>query len=108
MAIAGALLAACCTSSYLQPAEKFFEKGYAFLVKSNYEKAIADYTKAIRLGADDAWTFRWRGQTYLAQENYDKAIEDYETALTLSPDDEFRKICNERIEEAMQGNPAVL
>ena len=52
-----------------------------------YEKAIADYTKAIELRPDYASAYYNRGKVFLGLKNYEKAIADYTKAIELRPDD---------------------
>ena len=39
-----------------------------------YDKAIADYTEAIRLDPNDAWAYFNRGQAWYMKSGYDKAL----------------------------------
>jgi tetratricopeptide (TPR) repeat protein len=51
-----------------------------------YERAIADYDKAIALEPEDAVAYYNRGVSYLVLEQYERAIEDYDKAIELKPD----------------------
>ena len=50
----------------------------------DYEKAIADYSAAIRL-APDHNTYCNRGEVYEQKGDYEKAIADYSAAIRLAP-----------------------
>jgi serine/threonine protein kinase/tetratricopeptide (TPR) repeat protein len=51
-----------------------------------YDKAVADYTEAIRLKADYAEAYNGRGQAYFNLKQFDKAISDYSEAIRLKAD----------------------
>ena len=53
--------------------------------RKEYQKAIADYTEAIRLDPGDAETYRDRGYTWGELKDYQKAIADYTEAIRLDP-----------------------
>ena len=59
---------------------------YFLVFLKNYEKAIADYTKAIELRPDDASAYNNRGISFVALKNNEKAIADYTKAIKLKPD----------------------
>jgi tetratricopeptide (TPR) repeat protein len=52
-----------------------------------FDKAIADYTQAIKLESDNADAYRLRGWVYSNKGDYDQAMTDYKQALRLNPDD---------------------
>jgi tetratricopeptide (TPR) repeat protein len=54
-------------------------------VKHDFDKAIADYSEAIRIYPLWPNTFNNRGWTYHRQKQYDKAIADYNQAIRLDP-----------------------
>ena len=53
----------------------------------DYKGAIADYTKAICLGPNDAHAYYNRGSIKKKLGQYEAAIADYDTAIRLKPDD---------------------
>ena len=53
--------------------------------RANYDKAIADYTEAIRLDPKFAEAYYNRGVAYENKGEYDKAIADYTEAIRLDP-----------------------
>jgi tetratricopeptide (TPR) repeat protein len=77
-----------------------FPTASTYECQQEYDLAIADYTKAIKVNPDDYFAIKWRADVYMQTEEYDDAIEDYEKALTLTEDAEEIKQCRERIREA--------
>jgi tetratricopeptide (TPR) repeat protein len=53
--------------------------------KAVYDRAIADFTQAIRLDPNNANAYRERGNAYSDKGDYDRAIADYNQALRLDP-----------------------
>ena len=49
--------------------------------KGDYDRAIADYNKALELDPKDATAYNNRGYAYRQKGDYDKAIADYDKAL---------------------------
>jgi tetratricopeptide (TPR) repeat protein len=66
-------------------AEVFNNRGVAYRLKGDHERAIADYGQAIKLNARFAAAYNNRGVAYDARGEYDRAIADYEQALKLKP-----------------------
>jgi tetratricopeptide (TPR) repeat protein len=54
--------------------------------KAVYDRAIADFTQAIRLDPDSASAYIERGGAYDAKGYHDQAIADYSQAIRLAPD----------------------
>jgi tetratricopeptide (TPR) repeat protein len=55
--------------------------------KGDFDNAIAEYTKAIKLDPDNAAAYRSRGEMYsLDKDDSDRAIADYTQAIKLDPD----------------------
>jgi len=57
----------------------------AHLIEQNYDQAIADYDKAIRLKPDYPGALVDRGQAYAGKRQYDRAVADYDAAIRLKP-----------------------
>jgi tetratricopeptide (TPR) repeat protein len=57
----------------------------AIIYEQHYDRAIADYSEAIRLDPTDTAAFISRGVAYQAKEDYDRAIADYSEAIRLDP-----------------------
>ncbi|HXC02522.1 MAG TPA: tetratricopeptide repeat protein [Opitutaceae bacterium] len=53
--------------------------------KGDYAGAIADYTKAIALGATDPATYYGRGSAEEATDDFNGAIADYSQVIALDP-----------------------
>ena len=62
--------------------------------KGDYDRAIADYNKALELDPKDATAYNNRGFTYDNKGDYDKAIADYDAAIRLNP--EYARAYNNR------------
>ncbi len=63
----------------LAPAYK--NRGKAYYFTKDYDRAIADYTDAIKLDPAFAHAFNDRGAAYRAKGDYDHAIADYDQVL---------------------------
>jgi len=64
----------------------FTNRGLAYKRKGQWDRAIADYSEAIRLKSDDAQVFNNRGNAYFHKGQLDRAIKDYDDAIRLQPD----------------------
>ncbi len=64
----------------------FANRGHAYKSKGQWDRAIADYSEAIRLKPDDAQIFNNRGNAHYYNGQLDRAIEDYDEAVRLQPD----------------------
>src|SRR5262249_49306799 len=75
-------------------AEAHVARGYAYHLKKDYDKAIADFDKAIRLNPKEAMAYNNRGNAWVEKRAYPKAIADYTEAIRLDP--EFTEFINNR------------
>jgi Tfp pilus assembly protein PilF len=64
-----------------------YGRGNAWGSKGYHDRAIADYSDAIRLNPEDADAYINRGTAWLAKRAYDRALGDYDEALRLNPKD---------------------
>ena len=64
----------------------FMNRGLAYRKKSQWDRAIADYSEAIHLKPDNAQVFNNRGNAYFHKGQLDRAIDDYDDAIRLQPD----------------------
>ena len=53
--------------------------------RGDYERAISDYTEAIRLDPKYSTAYANRGFAWLQKGDLDRAIGDYDRAIELSP-----------------------
>jgi tetratricopeptide (TPR) repeat protein len=70
-------------------AETFVARGLLYKFKGQWERAIADFTEAIRLDPNDVTAFLNRGVTYDQENDHDRAIDDYNEAIRLDPGDAY-------------------
>jgi len=66
-------------------AKVYFDRGVMSLGKLDYNKAIIEFTEAIRLDVNCALAYLGRGNAYSNQGNLDQAIRDYCEAIRLDP-----------------------
>lgn len=59
--------------------------GEAYLRKGDYEKAIADYHRALRINPNDSNAYHNRGTAYLNKGDFEGAISDFNKALAINP-----------------------
>jgi tetratricopeptide (TPR) repeat protein len=62
-------------------------RGNAYFADKDYDRAIVDYTEAIRLDPKYALAQNNRGNAYKAKGDYDSAIADYTETIRLDPED---------------------
>src|SRR3989454_2518083 len=65
----------------------FNNRGNVYASKRDYDRAIRDYTEALRLNPKYAAAFRNRGRALVYKGDYDRAIADYNEAARLDPED---------------------
>jgi tetratricopeptide (TPR) repeat protein len=63
----------------------YYNRGVAYSKKGRYDKAIADFTKAIELGSPNERIFQARASAYESTKEYDKAIGDLDKAVAFAP-----------------------
>src|SRR5216684_3591567 len=66
-------------------AKAYFNRGLAYSSKKDYDRAIADFSEAIRLDPKYAWTYANRGSIRTAKGEFDLAIADLTEAINLDP-----------------------
>ena len=66
-------------------ARYYYSRGYSLAMKRNYDRAIADFSEAIRLDPTYNDAYFARGYTYNEKKQFDLAIADYTAAIKLSP-----------------------
>jgi tetratricopeptide (TPR) repeat protein len=65
----------------------YINRGNAWFSKSDYDKAIADFTKAIEIDPKDADAHYNRGVAWQRKSDYNKAIADFTKAIEIDPKD---------------------
>ena len=65
----------------------YIYRGVAYDDKGQYDRAIADYTQAIKLNPKYSKAYYVRGLAYRNTGQYDRAIADYDKAIELNPKD---------------------
>jgi tetratricopeptide (TPR) repeat protein len=64
----------------------YTNRGVEYARKKEYDKAIADHDKAIKLDPKNALAYNNRGNAHAAMGDYGMAVEDFDMALKLKPD----------------------
>ena len=59
-------------------------RGYAYVKKGDFEKAIVDFTEAIRLNPKHAWAYLSRAHAYM-NVDHEKALADFREVIKLEP-----------------------
>jgi lipoprotein NlpI len=59
--------------------------GNDYTAKGEYDRAITQYNKAIKLDPKEAWSYNNRGLAYHKKGEYSKAITDYTKTIELDP-----------------------
>jgi Flp pilus assembly protein TadD len=63
------------------------QRADAFARKYDYDRAIRDYNRAIKLRPDDPSLFEGRGLAHANRSNFELAVKDYDRAIQLDPAD---------------------
>jgi WD40 repeat protein/uncharacterized caspase-like protein len=64
----------------------FINRGNGHFAGNNFDRAIADYTKAVEADPRYAQPYVVRGLAHSRKKNFDRAIADYSEALRIKPD----------------------
>ena len=73
------------SGSTRRDATAYTNRGWAWMMKDELDKAIADLDEAIRLDPKDAMAYTNRGAAWLKKDELDKAIADLDEAIRLDP-----------------------
>ena len=68
-----------------QSSYDYVSRGYGYGEKGEYDKALADFDKAIALGLENATVYGNRGMAYNGKGDYDRAMADFTKAIALDP-----------------------
>jgi tetratricopeptide (TPR) repeat protein len=60
-------------------------RGNAYSVKGDYDRAIQDYDEAIKLSPNYGFAYANRANTYQKLHEYARAVQDYDVALRVDP-----------------------
>lgn len=74
---------------WAQVAHARYQRGTAYVLKTEYDLALADFNESIRLNPTEARTFVSRGGVYLARQEYKRAITDFDEGIRLDPEYAF-------------------
>jgi tetratricopeptide (TPR) repeat protein len=66
-------------------AASFLKSGDSYLNRGDYDKAIADYTRAIEIDPRDAVAYENRGIAYTSKGDIDRAVADFTQAISIDP-----------------------
>ncbi len=66
-------------------AAAFTNRGLAYRNKEDYDRALADYTQAIRLDPTSARAYTNRASAYARKRSWDLALADFNEAIKLDP-----------------------
>src|SRR5262245_65847149 len=78
-------LALSCSRQKTPGAEEANERGFSHAEKGDHDKAIADFTEAIRLDPKNATACYSRALSYDLKGDHDKAIADFTEAIRPEP-----------------------
>lgn len=63
----------------------YIERGILWNDRHEYDRAIADFDRALRIDSSDAPTFHNRGFAWLSKREFGKALADFDAAIRLDP-----------------------
>ncbi|HUW57627.1 MAG TPA: tetratricopeptide repeat protein [Planctomycetota bacterium] len=67
----------------------YYYRGGCHLGQRTYDKAIADLTKSLALGGEDAYAYNFRARAYWLQGDLDNAFRDLNKSIALQPDEYY-------------------
>jgi tetratricopeptide (TPR) repeat protein len=73
------------SESVAERVEAFKNRGRGSFNRKDYDRAIADYSEAVKLSPKDAWAFAHLCEAYESQEDHDAAIADCTEAIKIDP-----------------------
>ena len=87
-------------------AEDYLLRGNAFLLEVDFDLALKDFNKAIKIDPSKYMSYNMRGELYALRGEDQKALEDFKMALALKPDNAIAYAQTTRILKSMhQINP---
>ncbi len=70
---------------WAQVANARYQRGTAYVAKTEFDLALADFNESIRLNGAEARVFAARAGVYLARQEYQRAIQDLDESIRLDP-----------------------
>ena len=67
----------------------YYQRGQKNKGRKNYEDAIADFTRAIKIDPNYIFAYRFRGNAYNELGDYENAIADYTRVIRIDPNNSF-------------------
>ena len=83
-------------------ANAFLKRAYFLREGRNYNRALKNYSQAIKLNPNNSATYSGRGVTYENLGDLKKALADYDKALELDPNNEGAKNNRQRVLDSMK------
>jgi len=74
---------------FSQTANEYFEKAYDYAENGEYQLAIDNYTRAIRIDPDFTKAYIYRGFAYRSSGKCEDASFDFTRAIKIAPDDPY-------------------
>ena len=65
--------------------EDYYNRGVTRFKKGENDRALSDFTKAIKMRPRFGMAYYYRGMAYLRKKEYDQAIADYTKAIEIDP-----------------------
>jgi tetratricopeptide (TPR) repeat protein len=65
--------------------KEYYNRGMARFEKGENDRAISDFTKAIKMNPRYGMAHYYRAMAYLHEQQYDQAIADYTKAIEIDP-----------------------
>jgi len=87
----------------LRTADEFNSRGREFLNENEYDRAIADFSEAVKLSPDTYDYYDNRARAYFNKRDFDHAISDYDQMIRLRPDN-YRAYLNRANAYHLNGN----
>jgi len=69
------------------PDKAAYDRGRAAYDQKDYDRAITEFTEAIRLNSNYELAYYFRAEAYIMKDDYDRALADFNQTVRLSPND---------------------
>jgi Tfp pilus assembly protein PilF len=76
-----------------QSVQNYQKRAEVYLIKQEYDLALADYTEALRQLPGERALLNNRGRVHLAKKDYDSAINDFDASILADPKNSYA-FCN--------------